>query len=211
MERFLKDSGDWCRGQHNWLYLQIYQKCQSRVYTNLSRYPTRSFSVFYIQLNYNSQKIIFNEIIIHDSYFTYLCLIYSITWELCCRWNPFSFYLIVSTWIVLLLLWEVMKMPTGNRMLPNFGHCLVEYKEMRFLIMDRPSKANIGQFVEVCYQSIFFMPTSLYTFPTWFSFTFALLHSCFELYLKNILLELHLILGLFLDLLYILYLHSPFS
>jgi len=41
-----------------------------------------------------------------------------------------------------------MKMPTGNRMLPNFGHCLVEYKEMRFLIMDRPSKANIAQFVE---------------------------------------------------------------
>ncbi|XP_066920436.1 protein tyrosine phosphatase type IVA 1-like [Clytia hemisphaerica] len=40
-----------------------------------------------------------------------------------------------------------MKMPT-NRLLPNFGHALVEYKNMRFLIMDRPSKANIGQFVE---------------------------------------------------------------
>jgi protein tyrosine phosphatase type 4A len=39
-------------------------------------------------------------------------------------------------------------MPAGNRLLPNFGHCLVEYKNMRFLIMDRPSKANIGQFVE---------------------------------------------------------------
>ena len=36
-------------------------------------------------------------------------------------------------------------------MLPNFGHCLVEYNEMRFLIMDRPSKANITQFVEVCF------------------------------------------------------------
>ena len=42
-----------------------------------------------------------------------------------------------------------MRMPARNRMLPNFGHCLVEYKDMRFLIMDRPSKANIVQFVEV--------------------------------------------------------------
>jgi len=33
-------------------------------------------------------------------------------------------------------------------MLPNFGHCLVEYKNMRFLIMDRPSKANLPQFIE---------------------------------------------------------------
>lgn len=41
-----------------------------------------------------------------------------------------------------------MKMPPSNRLLPNFGHALVEYKNMRFLIMDRPSKANIGQFVE---------------------------------------------------------------
>ncbi|XP_057308759.1 protein tyrosine phosphatase type IVA 2-like [Hydractinia symbiolongicarpus] len=41
-----------------------------------------------------------------------------------------------------------MKMPPSNHLLPNFGHCLVEYKNMRFLIMDRPSKANIGQFVQ---------------------------------------------------------------
>ncbi|XP_012558257.1 protein tyrosine phosphatase type IVA 1 [Hydra vulgaris] len=41
-----------------------------------------------------------------------------------------------------------MRMPARNRMLPNFGHCLVEYKDMRFLIMDRPSKSNIVQFVE---------------------------------------------------------------
>ena len=43
----------------------------------------------------------------------------------------------------------IMKMPPNNRLLPNFGHALVEYNNMRFLIMDRPSKANIGQFVEV--------------------------------------------------------------
>lgn len=42
-----------------------------------------------------------------------------------------------------------MKMPAGNKLLPNFGHALVEYKNMRFLIMDRPSKSNISQFVEV--------------------------------------------------------------
>lgn len=38
-------------------------------------------------------------------------------------------------------------MPPDNRLLPNFGHCLVEYNSLRFLIMDRPSKANISQFV----------------------------------------------------------------
>lgn len=43
---------------------------------------------------------------------------------------------------------KINKMPPNNRMLPNFGHALVEYKDMRFLIMDRPSKANIYQFVE---------------------------------------------------------------
>lgn len=40
-----------------------------------------------------------------------------------------------------------MKMPPNNRLLPNFGHCLVEYNSLRVLIMDRPSKANISQFV----------------------------------------------------------------
>jgi protein tyrosine phosphatase type 4A len=38
-------------------------------------------------------------------------------------------------------------MPPNNRLLPNFGHCLVEYNSLRVLIMDRPSKANISQFV----------------------------------------------------------------
>ena len=38
-------------------------------------------------------------------------------------------------------------MPPSNRLLPNFGHCLVEYNSLRVLIMDRPSKANISQFV----------------------------------------------------------------
>ena len=32
---------------------------------------------------------------------------------------------------------------------PDFGHALVEFKNMRFLIMDRPSKANIAHFVQV--------------------------------------------------------------
>jgi len=41
-----------------------------------------------------------------------------------------------------------MKMPPRAQLLPNFGHCLVEYNDMRFLIMDRPSKANLDKFVE---------------------------------------------------------------
>eukprot|EP00795_Rhopilema_esculentum_P008602 gene8602-14613_t len=36
----------------------------------------------------------------------------------------------------------------GFQKIPDFGHALVEFKNMRFLIMDRPSKANIALFVD---------------------------------------------------------------
>ena len=39
----------------------------------------------------------------------------------------------------------------GFQKIPDFGHALVEFKNMRFLIMDRPSKANIAHFVDVCF------------------------------------------------------------
>eukprot|EP00794_Sanderia_malayensis_P019626 gene19626-21572_t len=35
-----------------------------------------------------------------------------------------------------------------HQRVPDFGHALVEFKNMRFLIMDRPSKANIAHFVK---------------------------------------------------------------
>lgn len=42
-----------------------------------------------------------------------------------------------------------MRMPVDNmQQIPDFGHALVEFKNMRFLIMDRPSKANIAHFVK---------------------------------------------------------------
>ena len=39
---------------------------------------------------------------------------------------------------------------TNFQKIPDFGHALVEFKNMRFLIMDRPSKANLTHFVQVC-------------------------------------------------------------
>lgn len=39
---------------------------------------------------------------------------------------------------------------TNFQKIPDFGHALVEFKNMRFLIMDRPSKANLAHFVQVC-------------------------------------------------------------
>lgn len=38
---------------------------------------------------------------------------------------------------------------TDFQKIPDFGHALVEFKNMRFLIMDRPSKANLAHFVMV--------------------------------------------------------------
>ena len=75
---------------------------------------------------------------------------------LCCKnlIDPYSYYLLTNGGVL------TMRMPAGNRLLPNFGHCLVEYKNMRFLIMDRPSKANIGQFVEVCSFCLLFIRIS---------------------------------------------------
>lgn len=47
---------------------------------------------------------------------------------------------------------HVCKVPVAHigdmKHIPDFGHALVEFKNMRFLIMDRPSKANIAQFVK---------------------------------------------------------------
>jgi len=37
---------------------------------------------------------------------------------------------------------------TDFQKIPDFGHALVEFKNMRFLIMDRPSKANLTHFVK---------------------------------------------------------------